>query len=335
MLQPPITSETFLETFQIHDITLTLGPRYKKVLRWRNRTDDEVRLAIAALRTKNVWDSPDKEDRERVDCLDTLELLDDNDQEINRYADDGQRIPRRSPIHVAGEPTCGLLLNLPFIRYLFSDASTTDSEDDAIDDADTAEDNFTIRVYPQAFTRHYGHFQCNSIPKSFIPIIKRMNSQLPLNADSNRPVIQGVACQGYNHIQHCLTERAGALDLVQGRITSSLAGIEAIGLKYTRKHAKIVAATTQHLPHECVEKKLTKGDAISRSLRMEPVFVVDVQALAPNLRCGRSVPIIHITLIWTLKPTFHRLQCHLLRYHRASCIALGPSLDNESTPLCL
>ena len=73
-----------------------------------------------------------------------------------------------------------------------------------------------LTVYPQAFTKSYGHIQAHGIPYNFCPLLHLVNHDLAINADDKHPVIRGVAFQGYNAVQHNLTECAGHLEVVQG-----------------------------------------------------------------------------------------------------------------------
>jgi hypothetical protein len=186
-----------------------------------------------------------------------------------------------------------MLADLTLIRRLFDDLASEDWVDD-----DEENDRY-IRIYPQAFTRKYGYFQSNSVPDCFRPVFRKINNFMARNADANRPVIQGLFCQGYNHIQHSLTERAKGSDLVRGQIGAALAGGTANNTKEKHAFHHIVKYVSEHLPHERVRKKLQKPDTLSRAFRVEPVFAIDVQAMQAPYQCGRYVKLIHhITHRW-------------------------------------
>ena len=245
-------------------------------------------MADEELPDRDLYSSPDPSDRTLVD-ISTLPLTDEDGLEINVYDVDGYRVPRRNPRHDRNQPPCGLLANLTRVRTLFQEGDGYDP-DDGDDDERMGEPAtpVVINVYPQALTRSFGHFQADGVPLGFNPILKHINRHMAHNADFDQPVIRGVACQGYNHIQHALTNYAGGLELVHGSVTSSLAGINARTPKAKRAHAKILGSTLLHRPHHRVEGKLSK-DGLPRAFRVEPVFVVDIMALKSRYRKGRLV----------------------------------------------
>ena len=220
--------------------------------------------------------------------LENLDLIDEDGKEINIYDAEGYRIPRRYPLHDPDQEPCGLLADLNTIRSLFKETDgSVDDSDDSVIDLDQDRKPLIVNVYPQAFTRQFGHFQANDVPAAFHPVLKRLNQALAEESDNAEPVIRGVACQGYNHLQHCLTERAGGLDVVHGQITAALAGVITTSTKASRAHNKILNALDNGLPHARIARKLGRRDVLSRALRLEPVFVVNVQRLEPRYQSGR------------------------------------------------
>jgi hypothetical protein len=272
--------------------------RFRKVIRWRHISPED--LAVDDI---NIYDSPDNNDRNLIDHLDTLPLLDDNHQEINIYNQDGYRIPRRVPLHNINHEPCGLLADLTRIRSLFrspAESAYNPNDTDSDNDTDILHNPCTINVYPQAFLRQYGHFQANDVPLGFHPIINSINRSLPTNADDANPVLHGIACQGYNHIQHCLTEQAGKLEVVHGRITTSLSGANATSQKTRRTHDKILESTLFSRPHDRINHKLSKESGLSRAFRVEPIFVVNIQALKQVYRSGAYVIILNSFILSSL-----------------------------------
>jgi hypothetical protein len=235
----------------------------------------------------DIYDSHLPAERSRV-RLEDLPLTDANNHEINIYDSDGYRIPRRYPMHEGHQPPCGLLADLTKVRDLFKTPGDAFDDDDerSVIDLEEEEDPLTINVYPQAYTRQLGHFQANNVPSGFQPLITSLNDTLRADIHDRQPVIRGVACQAYNHIQHCLTERAGGLDVVHGQITAALAGVTAKGPKAIRAHDKVMQAIREGLPHERVARKLGRKNVLSRAWRVEPVFVINVQGLEARFRSG-------------------------------------------------
>lgn len=229
-----------------------------------------------------LYDSPNRGSRNVVN-LQELPLEDESGHEINVYDDKGYRVARRQPNFSRSIRPCGLLLDLTKARVLFDARAEIDDDDDNL--SCDEEDRPILSVFPQAFTKTFGHIQSRAVPQGFKSLLRAMNSTLAVNADDANPVIKGVAVQGYNHVQHNLMDRAGELEIVHGRITSALGGTRAQTTKSKRTAEKITELVSLHLPHERVKQKLSK-DNISRALRLEIVVTIDLQALLPRYRTG-------------------------------------------------
>jgi hypothetical protein len=254
--------------------------RFREVVRWNPIPVDTLQLP-----GHNLYDSFDPNNRSIANPA-TLPLVDDHGSEINIYDEDGYRVPRRKPLHSRNTPPCGILMDLTKVRHLFTPTSAPSiPEDDDTINEHVPDMPLNINVYPQAFTRQFGHFQSNSVPDGFLHLFKTINQSLASNADDDQPVIQPFGLQGYNHVQHNLTERSGHLEVVQGRITSTLAGTRSKTSSTSRAFSKQKASIANHLPHERVEQKLSK-DEISRGFRLEIIVTIDVSALQHNLQSG-------------------------------------------------
>jgi hypothetical protein len=234
----------------------------------------------------HAYDSSDSETREPVD-LRTLPVVDEYGLEINIYDHNRFRIPRRTPLHDPDQKPCGLLADLTRVCAIFPSGVSVDGDDSDDEVAALLQPPCVMNVYPQAFTHCYGHFQSNDMPTPFRPLIKTMNQQLAHDTDDANPIIRAVACQGYNHIQHSLTERAGGLELVHGRMTSSIAGTLATSTRTKWVHRKLFTDVSAHLPFERVEEKLNRNEAVSTAYRIEPIVVLNIWALQPRYRNGR------------------------------------------------
>ena len=236
---------------------------------------------------EEIYDSYDLDERTQVHPED-LDLTDETGHEINIYDCDGYRIPRRYPLHDPDQEPCGLLADLSTIRALFHrNIDDYEDDDDSVINFDEDDEPLLVNVYPQAFTRQLGHFQANNIPAAFHPLVKRLNQTLAADKEETQTIIRGVACQGYNHVQHCLTERAGGLDVVHGQMTAALAGVIPTSPKARRAFEKVKESLRGGLPHAHLQRKLGRRDVLSRALRLEPVFVIDVQSLEARYQCGR------------------------------------------------
>ena len=224
--------------------------------------------------------------------LDELELVDEYGNEINVYNEAGFRIPRRVPYHYDDEQPCALLADLKQVYKLFNmsvnDGRGANNDPALDDDIDDLHDQVNIKVYPQALLRSYGYFQANAVPAGFHPLIRSVNQQLAYNADSEQPVLVGVACQGYNHVQHCLTGRSGGIEVVHGQITAALAGTRVEDSIAKLKHKRVVAGISKYLPHDHIREKLRKPD-ITRGFRMEPVWQINCSQLKNEMLRGSCV----------------------------------------------
>jgi hypothetical protein len=217
----------------------------------------------------------------------SLQLEDEEGREVNVYNEDSYRVPRRAPKHLRSCPPCGLLLDLTKVHALFQTSfEQEDDNDDDLYNVQEAEPQVKLTVYPQAFTKRYGHLQANGPPLGFRDLLKSLNQELVHDEDNVNPPIKIVAFQGYNHVQHNLAERAGAIEVVQGRITAALAGTHATG---RGKNAfKKALSFVQSLPHSNVESKLSK-DVMARAMRFEIVVTIDLMALKEEYQCGGFV----------------------------------------------
>jgi hypothetical protein len=239
-------------------------------------------------------------------------LTDDTRKEINIYDEDGYRIPRRRPLHRRQQQPCGILLDLIKVRSLFdAPAQRSRDNDDNGNDNDNDYDNNDIindpqdeepvklTVYPQALTKFYGHIQAHGVPYDFKPLIRSLNRTLATNADSNRPVIRAVAFQGYNAVQHNLTERAGRLEVVQGRLTAALAGTHSSSTTDKARFIKIKRQVVSHPPYARVREQLTKT-TVGRAMRFEIVIIIDLHALKEEHRTGRYVNVSLVLILCLL-----------------------------------
>jgi hypothetical protein len=310
--------------------------RYRRVTRWRRRTDADIVASLPRSTGGQIYNNWHPSEQQPVNLYD-LPLLDDDHREINIYDSNGYRIPRRIPIHNANEPSCGILADLTLTRRLFNDLAS----DDWVNDDE--ENNRYIRLYPQAFTRKYGYFQSNSVPDGFRQVFREINNFMARNADANRPVVQGVFCQGYNHIQHSLTERAKGSDLVRGQIGAALARGTANNTKDRNTYHHTMKYISEHLPHERVQMKLQKTDALSRAFCVEPVFVIDVQELKAPYQCGRYANAIHIITLHSIIGIQSQMRCiafELMLFPLNQCNlqrdnhAIGSPLGSSKSPFC-
>jgi hypothetical protein len=191
--QPTLSVSAFKYALTCANYIVT---RFRKVEEWEPKTREEILAGQEA-----IYDSDLPDERNEVD-LDDLDLTDESGHEINIFDINGYRIPRRDPMHDEDQDPCGLLANLATIRGFFRDIIDDSDDDNSVIDLAQDDELLNVNVYPQAFTHSLGHFQANKVPASFRPILKELNATLAEEKNNAKPVVHGVACQGYNHIQH-------------------------------------------------------------------------------------------------------------------------------------
>src|SRR5262245_3563451 len=247
---------------------LTWDGRLRLLKRWQD---------IPVPDGRDYYDGYDPNNRASVDPKD-LEVRDDEGNEIPIYDEDGFRVPRRGPILAAHQPSWGVLADLTLIRSLFDDEiialDNEDSEDDDMESIEEVAPSTRVDVYPQAGLRKLGHFKATDVPKGFKPILKKLNRQWAENRQMSTPIIRGISCQGYNHAQHCLSDRAGGIEVLHGQLTAAMAGMQGDAQSKWIREGLI----RKTIPFECVTFKLQKKD-ISRGFRVESVFSLNVQGL--------------------------------------------------------
>jgi hypothetical protein len=233
-----------------------------------------------------IYNGYDPQEREEIDPT-NHPLHDETDQENFIFDAEGFRIPRRRPILTTTQ-SWGVLADLTSIRSMFDDdfvlIENEDSEDDEMEDIDDAPPSTRVDVYPQAGLRTLGHFKANNVPNGFKSILKRLDRQWAANRDAQNPIIRGLSCQGYNDVQHCLSDRAGAIEVLHGQLTAAMAGMEG-DARCRRLKEKLITQMNTSLPFAFVSHKLDKRE-ISRAFRVEINFDLNIQALSEDDQDG-------------------------------------------------
>jgi hypothetical protein len=225
--------------------------------------------------------------------------------ENNIYNDRGARVPRRVAQRRATSPTFAGLLDVKDLQDLFL---SDDDELFLLDDEDDGDetDGYTgikrgYDAYPQAGLQRYRHFQANGMMNPVKPFIKEMNQLLRdqngnqgRNGDdeddepemSPHPPVTGVATQGYNSAMHYARGRGVQHhDAQLGLVTAALGGTYALTAKEKRIALERQQSCRQNLPHERFNSKIHEAE-ITRDLRMENVYCVDMLAIKPDYRSG-------------------------------------------------
>ncbi|KAG2354615.1 hypothetical protein BDR07DRAFT_1494309 [Suillus spraguei] len=280
------------------DITAT------KVNQWEDISNEQILLNHEA-----VYDSLDPLVRQEVD-LEELPHQDPETEDENKvYDKGGRRIPWHMGMVALGTKSCGILVNLETVPELFS--SFIPDDEDMVMDPDVYEDQDIrtplVNVYPQAFLRKTGHMQCNTVLPQFGPFLTKIRKSVaqPLrgvdddldeedeklfNHDDGEvpPVVLSMACQFYNELSHWTCPSAALHEVQQGRITSALSGAYGTGCQAALNHPNIIRECEASLPHQHFDNKI-KHDDVPRALRLENVYIIQLDSLLPGHRTGKRI----------------------------------------------
>jgi hypothetical protein len=224
--------------------------------------------------------------------------------ENNIYNDRGARVPRQVGLRRGTSPTFAGLLDVKDLQELFMpDELFLPDDEDEVDGDDHGYTGITsgYHAYPQAGLQRYGHFQANGMMNPVKPFIKEINEQLRVRNRSDsgnrededdapemspHPPVTGVATQGYNSAMHYARGRGVQHhDAQLGLVTAAIGGTYAVSAKEKRIALARQQSCRHNLPHERFNNKIHEAE-ITRDLRMENVYCVDMLAIKPEYRSG-------------------------------------------------
>jgi hypothetical protein len=251
------------------------------------RWDDEPLQYFETHFPDGVYDSPDTKNRRAIpfDEMEESAIVDENGQEIPWYTEDGFIIKRRAGMIARNTKPHGILLDLRGLSDMFI------SDDDLFGD-----DIPVYHVYPQAGLRTAGHFQAHGLMGACRDLVKKLNCKLSRSNDNQmdenqdfirKPIVQGISSQGYNAVMHSTRGRnAHHHDVQVGMVTSRLAKSWASNASAKTTAARLTQRCAYSLPHQRFAEK-TQNSNISRDLRLENVYSIDMDQLRRNQRNGR------------------------------------------------
>jgi hypothetical protein len=265
-----------------------------------------------------LYDSCDPFAREEIGRLQEIPLIDEDNNEVPVFNEQGLRVPRRIPAINVGLGEYGIWMKLNKLYDLFS---LDPAEDDLYNGFRTHEEDegeYRVHVYPQAFTRTYGHFQCNTVPGCMTRHIHDVNvnvtdPQQMVQPDDYDPgdrrqraqvefqevSLEALGSQGYNASMHRARGPGDRWHEVQhGIVTGAMAGSFCTSVKNkataatlrTKIHGihgnnNVGERAVLEFPHSRTNSRL--GSARDESFRFEINYVVNVQMLAGEHRTGR------------------------------------------------
>lgn len=182
---------------------------------------------------------------------------------------------------------------------------------------DFADQGQRVDAYPQAFLAKYGHVQSNRmfpLYNAFIIDIEReirkdvppMPAHLREAQDREEHVyvdpadleewyeehggtgaiIEPCASQIYNELSHRTRPTATQQEVCTGSITQACTGAWVKSTSAKNVHDRILRRHTLGLPHERFRSKLHAGGPAPRALRVENVFVINMQNMPQEKRSG-------------------------------------------------
>ena len=258
-------------------------------------------------RHRILYDSWDPESRERILNLEELPLFDEQDTEIRIYDSDGRKIARRSAR--ISDLSYGHLVNLRTVTALFQSNDEMDIDDDLYEEDENTtqlskQNKVSLSIYPQAFLHDYGHIQAKGPFYLMQPTIERVNSHFQQlfdemdddhknNLAPNTNLITAISTQMYNEFMHRAATQAGALDVVRGRMSSTLAAPP--NKRATQNNSRMGDVLKRYcnlaLPHTRFVER-TQVPNCPTALRVESVYNIDLKCIPEPQRNGRFVKFI-------------------------------------------
>lgn len=265
-------------------ISLTSCHSAREIVQWK----DQDMVDILAGYNSEIYDSPSPFTRRVLNQhqLEDLPQEDEDGKEIGIYTDNGYKLQRRLGRFSRHTKPHGILVDLRKIDSLLRSEDTDDLMDED-------EDHLTSNkyyVYPQAGLVTAGHFQSYSLIPPFTTLLEQFNDELQQESDSlntgPQSPIAGISCQGYNTVMHSTRGRtAQHHDAQKGLITASLAGAWATQYSTQQTARRMKAKCDAHFPHQEFREKISR-DAISRDLRLENVYTIEIDNLPLRLQNG-------------------------------------------------
>ncbi|TFK58781.1 hypothetical protein BDN72DRAFT_906417 [Pluteus cervinus] len=232
-----------------------------------------------------IYDTSDPDTRQRVLDLSQFPRTHPDGRVRQIYDEHGAAISRCDL--VISEPPLGLLLKLDNLHELFTrtlESSWDEDDDEAIPQQNSAK----VHVYPQAFLKHAGHFQADSILSGFDTLVASINERIGLENPNSSIPLTGSSCQGYNEVMHRLRPRASLHDVQLGRVTSALAGTYSTTAPHRTTATRHLNQCKNRLPHVASSAKLDTP-TLNRNLRIEQTFHLNLLGSKPTSRSGRAI----------------------------------------------
>jgi hypothetical protein len=207
--------------------------------------------------------------------LTEADILDDDDNVIPVYDEDGFPIKRVTARIDRHEPIPSMLANLKSIHRLFSSVS----EDE--------EEFFSTKVYgySQAFT-HLGNFQAQGAIPPFQRRINVVNKSVCRHM-GREPPITAPSFQGYNRASHRTRYSASTHEAQTGMFTQILAGTHARTEVHRRKFRDLADRHLSHdeMPFDSLRSRIEDSELeVGAHFRLEVMYNVNMDGLTNEIR---------------------------------------------------
>ena len=237
----------------------------------------------------NVWSGLDKDHREKL----SLEDLEELSEDARIFTEKGLEIPRVYHRFDGGEAQrkpCGVLIDLSSLHALFQ-------PDDRLLYSRAGPLPKNVFPYPQAGLVTAGHLQADALISDFYPRLEAINLDILTNGEEDpqeellmedpKWPVYGVSCQVYNAVMHH-TRGIGSQhhDVVRGTVSGALGGQCTDETAFTKQAMDLRHACSAQMPHEAYKVKAS-NEAVCKDLRVENVYWVDFDQIAPENRTGR------------------------------------------------
>ena len=268
------------------------------VIRWDTIPADN----IIEIHAEDIFDSADANVCVRV-ILGDLPLLDEEGLEIQVFNQAGYRIPQREPILEDDNDFNGILFNLRMLHQLFML--------DGLEDEILLEDLMMTEhyLYPMACLKTIGRFQAKDLMTPFLKKVEALNTRIKeqYNGDDENtiadelltgysPLIEGIACQGYNLLSCRVWTQERYHEVQQGLMMAALSGTHTSPAINANVAAKFWTDCETWLLFDRYHKKVTHTH-VDTSIHIENVYQVSLWRLPERAQNGRLVHVkcqIHI-----------------------------------------
>lgn len=224
---------------------------------WLDVPDEDV------LQHAPLYDSPEPS-AHLIEDLANYPLRDEAGHINQVFTKDGNRVPRRTPMHNAEYHRCGVLFDLKAVRRTFSGQEPLPAGIHG--DPNTREDHEPVEhyLYPHCYTTSVGQWQAKGVYPTLHHAVRQVNEGICADFEAapveptRRRAVWPLSSQGYNLLAHRYRHQgAQHHDVQKGRITAFAAGTHAVSVPAVRAFQKVRSSLLNSLPHQDFAEKIS------------------------------------------------------------------------------